>query len=315
MRLSLTLTLTLILYFPSLAYCFLVKDQSNPNITYNGGPLLSDRSTIDLVIVWYGEFSNSQRKIVVDFLNSMKETSATPMSNYSVDSSPTVRQWWETTTLYKDHKGSCVAPHLKLVRQISNRYSLGRRLKAYDVQSIALQAMVKFSNHISLGVYIVFTSSQVVVENFCESKCATHATIQVSNVSVPYIWVGDSGTQCPGQCAWPFAIPEFMASHAPRKAPNDVGIDGLIINLATILAGVVTNPHGNAYYQGNPQVPLEIGTACTGIFGPGSYPGHPGTLLIDSSGSSYNAIGNNNQHCDQGIPPNELLICVADRND
>ena len=31
---------------------------------------------------------------------------------------------------------------------------------------------------------------------------------------------------------------------------NDVSLDGMLINVATLLAGGITNPFGNAYFQG-----------------------------------------------------------------
>nr|KYP49020.1 hypothetical protein KK1_029322 [Cajanus cajan] len=84
----------------------------------------------------------------------------------------------------------------------------------------------------------------------------------------------------------------------PRErpvAPNaDVGVDGIIINLATLLAATVTNPFNDGYFQGPATAPLEAVSACTGIFGSGAYPGYPGRVLVDkSTGASFNAHGTN----------------------
>ena len=69
-------------------------------------------------------------------------------------------------------------------------------------------------------------------------------------------------------------------------------MDGVVINLATLLAGAVTNPYGGGYFQGPAEAPLEAVTACTGVFGAGAYPGYPGQLPVDAStGASYNAVG------------------------
>lgn len=68
----------------------------------------------------------------------------------------------------------------------------------------------------------------------------------------------------------------------------------MVINLATVLAGAVTNPFNNGYFQGPAGAPLEAVSACTGMFGSGSYPGYPGEVLVDkSTGASYNAHGVN----------------------
>lgn len=95
--------------------------------------------------------------------------------------------------------------------------------------------------------------------------------------------------------AWPFHQPLYGPQTPPLVSPNnDVGMDGLVINLAALLAGTATNPFGNGFYQGPKEAPLEAASACTGIFAKGSYPGFPGELLVDSvSGGSYNANGRN----------------------
>jgi len=68
----------------------------------------------------------------------------------------------------------------------------------------------------------------------------------------------------------------------------------MIINIATLLAGTVTNPFHGGYYQGPPTLPLEAVSACAGIFGSGAYPGYPGQVLVDrATGASYNAHGIN----------------------
>lgn len=96
-------------------------------------------------------------------------------------------------------------------------------------------------------------------------------------------------------CAWPFHKPIYGPQGPPRVAPNhDVGLDGMVINLASLLAETVTNPFGNGFYEGSAGAPLEAASACTGIFAKGAYSGYPGDLLVDStSGASYNAHGAN----------------------
>ncbi|XP_028085556.1 protein EXORDIUM-like 2 [Camellia sinensis] len=73
-----------------------------------------------------------------------------------------------------------------------------------------------------------------------------------------------------------------------------VGTAGIIMNLATILAGAATNPFNSGYFQGDVLAPLEAVTACPAIFGPRAYPGYPGDLRVDKiSRASYNAYGVN----------------------
>ncbi|KAI3820277.1 hypothetical protein L1987_07821 [Smallanthus sonchifolius] len=82
---------------------------------------------------------------------------------------------------------------------------------------------------------------------------------------------------------------------APLVAPNDdVGLDGMVINLASLVAGAATNPFGDGYYQGDASAPLEAASVCLGVYGKGAYPGYPGDLLVDpTTGASYNAHGTN----------------------
>ncbi|KAK8971513.1 hypothetical protein KSP40_PGU005339 [Platanthera guangdongensis] len=139
---------------------------------------------------------------------------------------------------------------------------------------------------------VVLTSADVAVYGFCSGRCGTHANLPGGS---SFIWVGDSSVQCPGQCAWPFHQPMYGPQTPPLVPPSgDVGADGIIINIATLLAGTVTNPDGKGYFQGPVTAPLEAVSACTGIFGSGAYPGFPGNVLVDpTTGASYNARGVN----------------------
>ncbi|TJX32304.1 hypothetical protein E8P77_35740, partial [Soehngenia saccharolytica] len=143
------------------------------------------------------------------------------------------------------------------------------------------------------AVYLVLTSDDVAVERFCVSSCGYHEKTRGSRLV--YAWVGNAVTQCPGQCAWPFHQPLYGPQTPPLVSPNaDVGIDGMIINIATVLAGAVTNPFKTGYFQGDAAAPLEAVSACVGIYGKGAYPGYPGQVPVDSiTGASYNAHGVN----------------------
>ncbi|RWV81169.1 hypothetical protein GW17_00057437 [Ensete ventricosum] len=69
--------------------------------------------------------------------------------------------------------------------------------------------------------------------------------------------------QCPGQCTWPFHQPSYGPQTQPLEALNgDVGVDAM------------------------------AATACPGVNGKGTHPGHAGDLLVDPiTGASYNANG------------------------
>ncbi|KAK6277492.1 hypothetical protein POUND7_017815 [Theobroma cacao] len=245
-------------------------------LKYHHGPLLKGNITVNLI--WYGKFSSTQRSIIVDFLNSLSSTKTT---------SPSVSSWWQTTGKYR--RGSSRVVVGKQI--LDEKYSLGKALKTIQLVALASKPGYGGSNVVN----VVLTSADVAVDGFCMSRCGTHGSGRVKKSRLAYAWVGNSVSQCPGYCAWPFHQPVYGPQTPPLIAPNgDVGVDGMVINLATVLAGTVTNPFNNGYFQGPAEAPLEAVSACTGIFGKGAYPGYPGEVLVDkTTGASYNAVGVN----------------------
>lgn len=257
---------------------------------YHNGPLLSGKISINLI--WYGKFKPSQRAIVSDFITSLSSSSSS--------SQPSVSTWWKATEKYylaiKSKNASPLS--LSLANQILDEsYSLGKSLKSEQIKQLAGKGDQKNA------INVVLTAPDVSVDGFCSSRCGTHGSMLGSNAGgvkgkiyrFAYIWVGNSETQCPGQCAWPFHQPIYGPQTSPLVAPNnDVGLDGMVINLAGLLAATATNPFGNGYYQGPATAPLEAASACPGVYGSGAYPGYPGGLLVEpTTGASYNAHGSN----------------------
>ncbi|KAL4351534.1 hypothetical protein GQ457_06G003390 [Hibiscus cannabinus] len=244
-------------------------------LKYHNGPLLKGKITVN--VIWYGKFTPIQRSIIVDFINSLSSNNA---------AHPSTSSWWKTTENYKGGRSA-----LAVGKQILlENYPLGKSLKNPHLTALAS----KFNSVNTINV--ILTAKDVAVEGFC-MRCGTHGSSRVGRGPVrgTYIWVGNSETQCPGQCAWPFHQPIYGPQTPPLVAPNgDVGVDGMIINLATLLGNTVTNPFNNGYFQGPANAPLEAVSACTGMFGSGSYPGYPGNVLVEkSTGASYNANGIN----------------------
>ncbi|CAK9325596.1 unnamed protein product [Citrullus colocynthis] len=252
---------------------------------YHNGPLLSPHVSLNLI--WYGNFKPSHKAIVIDFLSSLS-------SSKPISPNPSVSTWWNSIRKY--YTNTNIQPlFLSLATQILDpNYSLGKSLANSDIFALASKG-----GHRN-AINIVLTAADVTVDGFCSNKCGSHgsslgAPIKGKTHKFAYIWVGNSQTQCPGYCAWPFHQPLYGPQTPPLVSPNnDVGMDGLVINLAALLAGTATNPFGNGFYQGPKEAPLEAASACTGIFAKGSYPGFPGELLVDSvTGGSYNANGRN----------------------
>ncbi|CAL5348793.1 unnamed protein product [Camellia sinensis] len=288
--LQIFLLLVSTLHFPSEARRLTESTQTQQPILfeYHNGPLLTGKISINLI--WYGNFKPSQRAIVSDFVTSL---SSNPSNNQ-----PSVATWWKTTDKYyqiPDSKNKAPFLSISAGKQIlDENYSLGKSLTQKQIVELASKGDQMNA------VNVVLTASDVIVDGFCSSRCGTHGSskatqVKGKNYKFAYIWVGNSETQCPGQCAWPFHQPIYGPQSPPLVAPNnDVGLDGMVTNLASLLAGTATNPFGNGYYQGPASAPLEAASACPGVYGNGAYPGYAGDLLVDpTTGASYNAHGDN----------------------
>ncbi|KAG8372645.1 hypothetical protein BUALT_Bualt12G0088300 [Buddleja alternifolia] len=264
----------------------LVQDPQNL-LKYHKGALLHGRISINLI--WYGKFKPSQRAIVSDFIASLSPSSP-------AQSQPSVATWWKTTEKYY-HLANSNSPSslsLHLGKQLlDERYSLGKSLSNKQIVQLAAKGDQKNA------INVVLTASDVTVDGFCVNRCGSHGSknslVKGKNYKFAYIWVGNSETQCPGYCAWPFHQPIYGPQSPPLIAPNnDVGLDGVVINLSGLLAGTATNPFGNGFYQGPSDAPLEASSACPGVYAKGAYPGYAGDLLVDpTTGASYNARGAN----------------------
>ncbi|XP_047066352.1 protein PHOSPHATE-INDUCED 1 homolog isoform X1 [Lolium rigidum] len=270
---------------------FLVQPQPN-QLTYHNGSVL--HGDIPVSVLWYGRFTAAQKAIVSDFLVFLY---AAPRAAPA----PSVSQWWSSIhQLYLSKAAATVGKSggqstgvAKIARvvlsgQVSDEAcSLGKSLKLSQLPALAARARPAKG-----GIALVLTAQDVAVEGFCMSRCGRHGPVD-AKADTAYVWAGNSATQCPGQCAWPFHQPAYGPQSTPLAPPNgDVGMDGLVINVASMVAGAVTNPFGDGFYQGDRAAPLEAATACPGVYGKGAYPGYAGQLLVDSAtGASYNAHG------------------------
>ncbi|KAF3788990.1 hypothetical protein EJ110_NYTH19784 [Nymphaea thermarum] len=61
---------------------------------------------------------------------------------------------------------------------------------------------------------------------------------------------------------------------------GDVGVDGMFINIASLLPGMVTNPYKSAYFQGTTSASLEAASAYAGIHGKNAYPSLCGLVVV-----------------------------------
>ncbi|KAL6883688.1 hypothetical protein ACP4OV_011102 [Aristida adscensionis] len=272
-----------------------------PVMAYHHGAVLD--GAVPVSLLYYGAFSPHQKAVVADFLLSLSPRVAAggrhQQSRFGTPGPappPSVARWWDTVDRYVRKAGREAPPRVLLASQVSDAAcSLGKTLSRLQVEQLAARLGVAPG-----GVAVVLTAADVAVEGFCASACATHGAAAPG--AAAHVWVGNAAVQCPGRCAWPFHPAEGFAGHGhgrgggeTLRAPNgDFGVDGMVVNLAAMLAGAVTNPYGHGYFQGDGGAPVEVAAACPGVYGRGAYPGYPGAVRLDTAtGGGYNVVGRN----------------------
>ncbi|CAD6340425.1 unnamed protein product [Miscanthus lutarioriparius] len=250
-------------------------------LEYHMGPVLA--SAITVHPIWYGPWPAAQKRTIRAFLRSL----APPPDAEARIPPPSVSAWWRTVRLYTDQTSANVSAAVSLGAEKSDaRMSRGARLSRMDIQAVVRDAVTARTRPLPVdssgGVYLV---------------CGFHYFTfpSVVGYTLPYAWVGNSARRCPEVCAYPFAIPAYVAPGRKAEAPpnGDVGVDGMVSVIAHELAELATNPLANAWYAGSdPSFPTEIADLCEGIYGTGGGGAYTGQLLTDArSGAAYNVNG------------------------
>ena len=203
-------------------------------------------------------------------------------------------------SLYTDQTGANVSRSVLIAGEyVDSAYSHGTGLTRLTVQQVIASAVksAPFPVDHKNGIYLILTSQDVTMQDFCRAVCGFHYFTFPSMVgyTLPYAWVGNSGKQCPEVCAYPFAVPGYMGGGGPGelKPPNgDVGVDGMISVIGHELAELSSNPLVNAWYAGeDPTAPTEIGDLCEGLYGTGGGGGYIGQVMRDRKSRTFNLNG------------------------
>ncbi|KAF8379295.1 hypothetical protein HHK36_028728 [Tetracentron sinense] len=279
------------------------------HLRYHMGPVLTANITVHTI--WYGTWQKSQKRIIRGFLSSI----STVHSKH-----PSVAKWWKTVRLYTDQTGANITRTLHLGEDKNDRfYSHGKSLTRLSIQSVIKSAVTATTHPLPInprsGLYLLLTSDDVYVQDFCGQVCGFHYFTFPSIVgyTLPYAWVGNSAKQCPGICAYPFAVPVYMPGFKPLKSPNgDVGVDGMISVIAHEIAELATNPLVNAWYAGkDPCFPVEIADLCEGIYGTGGGGSYTGQLMDGEDGATYNMNGGRRRFLVQWVWNPVLNYCFG----
>ncbi|KAJ0743092.1 putative protein EXORDIUM [Helianthus annuus] len=99
-------------------------------------------------------------------------------AGHGASPSPSVAQWWKALETYTDLTGSKVTQSVTLGHEKNDRLSHGRKLTRLAVQSVTSTAIRAKTNPLPAdptgGLYLVLTSSDIIVEGFCRSICGFH---------------------------------------------------------------------------------------------------------------------------------------------
>ncbi|KAL9244905.1 hypothetical protein vseg_018620 [Gypsophila vaccaria] len=270
------------------------------NLKYHMGPVLSS-APINVYIIWYGRWAPRQQSIIRDFIGSLSPT-ANSNGNSNSNNGSTVSEWWKTVSMYEDQTGASVSREFVVAGEYADgAHSKGMHLTRLSVQEVIANAVntAPFPVDHKHGIYLILTSVDVTMQDYCRAVCGFHYFTFPSLVgyTLPYAWIGNSGKQCPEVCAYPFAIPAYMTGGGltALKPPNDdVGVDGMISVIGHELAELSSNPLINAWYAGeDPTSPTEIGDLCEGLYGTGGGGGYTGQVMRDREGKTFNLFGKN----------------------
>lgn len=272
------------------------NEGSNPlvQMVYHMGPVLT--ADIRVYIIWYGAWSASQKRIIRDFFASVSSTTAP---------APAVSGWWSTVRLYTDLTGRNITGSVSVAGEHDDAAcSAGTTLTRIQVNNIiksALQGSPDGGGTLPVdstggGVYFVFTAPSVQMQDFCRAVCGFHyfTFASVVGYTLPYAWVGNAATQCPGWCAYPFAVPPFLDGVVKPLAPpnGNVGVDGMVNVVGHELAEMASDPFVSGWWAGDDsRAPNEVADLCEGVYGPGGGGSFPGQLERTRAGATYNLNG------------------------
>ena len=138
------------------------------HLKYHIGPVLTANITVHAI--WYGAWQHNQKKIIREFINLIS----------IVDSWHTsVLGWQSIIQMYTNKIGVNISRMVHLGQEKNDRFYLhGKSLTHLSIQRMIKSAITAksklFPVNAKSGLYLLLTSNDVVVQNFCRQVCGFH---------------------------------------------------------------------------------------------------------------------------------------------
>ncbi|CAI5510720.1 unnamed protein product [Closterium sp. Naga37s-1] len=236
----------------------------NVTIKYHGGPVVVGNPTVNIYHIYYGSWgAGSGREIIDAFVQALSSDSGS--QGGAGDAS--VKGWWAITAAYyqsgadgkKNISSKCTFHALNhlLLLDITSLPSPAGTLQYMHARCLTLlSALPSRGLHLPLrhpcsceepvvksyvgpgkpfaldphGIYVLFTSADVVFGDFCKKYCGFHTQDSLNSTPLRFAFVGHHG-QCPNSCG------------VRGTSPNgNTAIDAMITTLAHEITETATNP-------------------------------------------------------------------------
>ncbi|CAI5969055.1 unnamed protein product [Closterium sp. NIES-65] len=242
-------------------------------LKYHGGKIMTEPNDLKVYVLWYGRWSKKQKRIIRRFLVSLDRSK----NNYQ--KFPTVVGWWAINVrYYTNGKNERATPYVKLSKEINAKYKLAplgtvlNPLTHDNVRMLLASAFDKSQKNYfpmdSNAAYLVLTSPDVYVTDFCKGLCAYHTSATFNGSKLAYAFVGNPAKQCPQYCTYRYFDPTFSGVN------GDLGADSVVDKIGHELSELATNPfHGRNDKPGWVVAKSQIENAdlCEWRYGPTNY--------------------------------------------
>eukprot|EP00475_Leptophrys_vorax_P036101 TRINITY_DN6036_c0_g1_i1.p1 TRINITY_DN6036_c0_g1~~TRINITY_DN6036_c0_g1_i1.p1 ORF type:complete len:418 (-),score=11.81 TRINITY_DN6036_c0_g1_i1:229-1482(-) len=254
-------------------------------LKYHGGAMMVAPSVLNIYVLWYGNWTRKQKHIIRTFIQSLdKDASpaAAAKGKGKKKSQPaTVVGWWGITVkYYTNAENKTSTPYVRLAKELVDDYSLApvgsvvNPMTHDHVSKLLARATdPKRRAHFPAdpkAAYLVLTSADVHVTDFCKGLCAFHTSGMFQGKRLAYMFVGNPSTQCPRYCTYQYFDPSYQGSN------GDLGADAVADKIGHELSELVTNPfHGPKDKAGwvVAQSQVENADLCEWRYGPTQYSG------------------------------------------